>query len=222
MLDERGIEYRYREYRKEPLSEAEIRQVLGHLGMRPGDVLRRRDRAYTEQGLTGGESDDRLIALMAEHPTLLQRPIGVKGKRIGREEQRPAVLTFLIDTSGSMETPERLGLLQKSLRMLVEALALGRDPDFRNGRDADGPIFPVGDVDPRLPVHEDVIGVITASGRPVAFQRSKAFVALKNGDDIVVENIRLELDAGGIRAVDADGSDLGGLSEILCVRRFAH
>lgn len=93
--------------------------------------------------------------------------------------------------------------------VLVEALALGRDPDFRNGRDADGPIFPVGDVDPRLPVHEDVIGVITPSGKPVAFQRSKAFVALSNGDEIAYEDIRLELDAGGIKAVNADGSDLG-------------
>ncbi|MEL6964736.1 MAG: hypothetical protein AAFO01_18445, partial [Pseudomonadota bacterium] len=44
---------------------------------------------------------------------------------------------------------------------------------------------------------------------PIAFQRSKAFVALKNGDEIAFENIRLELDAGGIRAVDANGSDLG-------------
>ena len=93
--------------------------------------------------------------------------------------------------------------------VLIEALALGRDPDFRNGRDADGPIFPIGNVDPRLPVHEDVIGVITASGKPVAFQRTKAIVALKNGDDVGYENVRLELDAGGVRAVDADGSDLG-------------
>ncbi|MCP4383084.1 MAG: DUF3179 domain-containing protein [Hyphomicrobiales bacterium] len=93
--------------------------------------------------------------------------------------------------------------------VLVESLALGRDFDFRNNRDADGPIFPVGDVDPRLPVHEDVIGVVTASGKPVAFQRSKAFVALNQGDEIAYENVRLELDAGGIRAVDADGSDLG-------------
>ena len=52
------------------------------------------------------------------------------------------------------------------------------DFDFRNNRDANGPIFPIGDVDPRLPVHEDIIGVVTASGKPVAFQRSKAFVAL--------------------------------------------
>ncbi|NRB03719.1 MAG: DUF3179 domain-containing protein [Rhodobacteraceae bacterium] len=93
--------------------------------------------------------------------------------------------------------------------VLLERYALGRDPDFRNGRDANGPIFPVGDVDPRLPVHEDVIGVITASGKPVAFQRSTAFVALRQGQEIAVENVRLQLDAGGIRAVDQDGSDLG-------------
>ncbi len=93
--------------------------------------------------------------------------------------------------------------------VLVESLALGRDPDFRNGRDADGPIFPIGDVDPRLPVHEDIIGAVTASGKPVAFQRSKAVAGLKNGDEIVFENVRLKLAAGGIRAVDADGADLG-------------
>ena len=93
--------------------------------------------------------------------------------------------------------------------VLVEALALGRDYDLRNTRDAKGPIFPVGEVDPRLPVHEDIISVTTASRTPVAFQRSKAFVALQTGEDIGFENVRLKLDAGGIRAVDVDGSDLG-------------
>lgn len=93
--------------------------------------------------------------------------------------------------------------------VLVEALALGRDFDFRNGRDADGPIFPIGDVDPRLPVHEDIIGVVTASGKPVAFQRSKVITALKRGKKISVENVRLQLDAGGVRAVDETGADLG-------------
>ena len=93
--------------------------------------------------------------------------------------------------------------------VLLERYALGRDPDFRNGRDANGPIFPVGDVDPRLAVHEDIIGVVTASGKPVAFQRSKAVIALKSGKKITFENIRLELDAGGIKAVDANGSNVG-------------
>ena len=93
--------------------------------------------------------------------------------------------------------------------VLVERLALGRNPDFRNGRDADGPIFPVGDVDPRLSVHEDIIGVITASGTPVAFQRTAAVAALLAGTEVGVENVRLELDGGGVRAVDLDGGDLG-------------
>ncbi|WP_298814189.1 DUF3179 domain-containing (seleno)protein [uncultured Roseibium sp.] len=93
--------------------------------------------------------------------------------------------------------------------VLKERYALGRDPDFRNTRDANGPIFPIGDIDPRLPVHEDIIGALTASGKPVAFQRSKAMAALQNGEEIAFENVRLKLDAGGIRAQDADGSDLG-------------
>ncbi|MGZ2257183.1 DUF3179 domain-containing (seleno)protein [Roseobacter sp. A03A-229] len=93
--------------------------------------------------------------------------------------------------------------------VLIEALALGRDFDFRNGRDANGPIFPVGDVDPRLPVHEDIIGIVTASGQPIAFQRSKAIAALKQGQEIAFENVRLALNAGGVGAVDAEGNDLG-------------
>ncbi|MEM7563017.1 MAG: DUF3179 domain-containing (seleno)protein [Pseudomonadota bacterium] len=93
--------------------------------------------------------------------------------------------------------------------VLVESLALGRDFDFRNGRDANGPIFPIGDLDPRLSVHEDVIGVVTASGQPVAFQRNKAVAALTGGEPIEFENVRLMMDAGGIRAIDRDGSDLG-------------
>lgn len=93
--------------------------------------------------------------------------------------------------------------------VLVEALALGRDFDFRNGRDANGPIFPVGDVDPRLSVHEDVIGVVTSSGVPVAFQRSAALLALRAGAEVTYENVQLILDAGGIRVVDADGAALG-------------
>ena len=53
--------------------------------------------------------------------------------------------------------------------VLAEGLSLGRDPDFRNNRDADGPIFPVGDVDPRLDVQEDILGVTTPSGNQLAF-----------------------------------------------------
>ena len=92
--------------------------------------------------------------------------------------------------------------------VLLERYALGRNPDFRNGRDANGPIFPVGAIDPRLPAHEEMIGVITSSGKPVAFQRASALIVLNRGDKIEFENVRLKLDAGGITAVSDEESGL--------------
>ena len=90
MLDEKGIEYRYRDYVKNPLTEAEIRDVLQRLGLRAREVLRTKDAAFQDLGLTGDEPEDRLIAEMARRPTLLQRPIGVKGERavVGRPPER--------------------------------------------------------------------------------------------------------------------------------------
>lgn len=84
MLRERGVEYTYREYTKEPLSVAELREVLSKLGCAPREVLRARDAKKAQ--LTGAESEDELLALMAENPRLLQRPIGVVGDRavVGR------------------------------------------------------------------------------------------------------------------------------------------
>jgi len=81
LLKEKNVEFRYREYTEDPLSQKEIKQVLGLLGMGPRDVLRKNDKAYKAAGLTGDESDAALIRAMATHPTLLQRPIGVLGKK---------------------------------------------------------------------------------------------------------------------------------------------
>ena len=86
MLDDKGIAYRYRDYVRDPLSEKEIRQALRLLGLEARDVLRTKDAAFQELGLTGDEPERRLIELMARHPTLLQRPIGVANGRavVGR------------------------------------------------------------------------------------------------------------------------------------------
>jgi hypothetical protein len=127
--------------------------------------------------------------------------VGVTGPLQGLQLEQASVVTTDWGT-WKAEHPETT--------VLVEELALGRDFDFRNGRDADGPIFPIGDVDPRLPVHEDVIGVVTASGTAVAFPRGQAVLALSRGEEITVENVRLVQSAGGVKAVDAeDGRDLG-------------
>lgn len=91
------------------------------------------------------------------------------------------------------------------------SIALGRpDSDLRNTRDANGPIFPIGQVDPRLPIQEDILGVITADGEPLAFHVASAVEALERGEFIEVDGINVVLDGGGVRAVDGDGNDLGG------------
>ena len=94
MLDAEGVAYRYRDYRKEPLSEIELRRVLRLLELPAARLLRRRDRAFKELGLTGDESEEELIAAMSRHPTLLQRPIAVAGDRavLGRPPEDLLVL----------------------------------------------------------------------------------------------------------------------------------
>jgi len=86
LLDAEGIEYRYREYTEEPLTRAELESVFEKLGLTPRDLLRKNDKAAKELALTGEESDAQLLGLMAKHPTLLQRPIGVRGRKaaVGR------------------------------------------------------------------------------------------------------------------------------------------
>lgn len=81
MLKEKKVEFRYREYTEEPLTAKELKQVLSYLGLKARDVLRKNDKAFKENSLSGDESEAQLIKLMAKHPTLLQRPIGIVGKR---------------------------------------------------------------------------------------------------------------------------------------------
>ncbi len=47
--------------------------------------------------------------------------LGIKGRQLGREN-RGANLTFLLDNSGSMNAPDRLGLAREALKLLVARL----------------------------------------------------------------------------------------------------
>jgi arsenate reductase len=73
LLTDRGIDFERVDYHVDPLSEDEIRALLAKAGAGPREVMRTNEPQY--RGLSGDESDDELIALMARHPALLQRPI---------------------------------------------------------------------------------------------------------------------------------------------------
>jgi Ca-activated chloride channel family protein len=51
--------------------------------------------------------------------------VGVQGKRIGAKERKPVHLTFLVDVSGSMSSPDKLPLAQQSLKILTNTLREG-------------------------------------------------------------------------------------------------
>jgi Ca-activated chloride channel family protein len=48
--------------------------------------------------------------------------IGLKGREIAQNERPPSNFVFLIDVSGSMETPERLPLIKQALHQLVKKM----------------------------------------------------------------------------------------------------
>ena len=48
--------------------------------------------------------------------------IGLQGKKLKNEEQHPSNLVFLIDVSGSMNSPKKLPLLKSAYKLLVEQL----------------------------------------------------------------------------------------------------
>jgi arsenate reductase len=82
LLEERGIDFERVNYHVEPLPEPKIRELLAKAGIAPREALRTKEPAYRELGLDARDvPDDELIALMAEHPQLLQRPVVERGER---------------------------------------------------------------------------------------------------------------------------------------------
>jgi hypothetical protein len=78
----------------------------------------------------------------------------------------------------------------------------GLDP--LGGRDDDGPIFPIGDVDQRLPVQAAVIGVFAPDGTPVAFPVED--LQTLQGEPVEFYGLVISPDGGGFVAALTDGT----------------
>jgi arsenate reductase len=87
----RGIEPNIVEYLREPPSAAEIRAALKEMGIEPRGLLRRRGTPYEDLALDKPTwTDSELIAIMAKHPLLIERPVvrTEKGTRLCRPAER--------------------------------------------------------------------------------------------------------------------------------------
>jgi arsenate reductase len=82
LLSERGVDFESIDYHVTGIEERELRDLLDKMGSGPREALRMREPLVKELGLDSpGITDDELIALMVEHPALVQRPIVVNGER---------------------------------------------------------------------------------------------------------------------------------------------
>jgi len=82
LLEEEGIEFERVDFHVEPLTADELRALVAKTGGPARDLFRAREPVYKELGLSDREpDDDEAIALMAEHPELLQRPVVEQGDR---------------------------------------------------------------------------------------------------------------------------------------------
>lgn len=91
LLQERGVKVNVVEYLKTPPDAAALRKLLKRLDLDARGVLRKGEAPYRELGL-GRDSitETELIAAIADHPILLERPIAVAGERavVGRPPER--------------------------------------------------------------------------------------------------------------------------------------
>ncbi|HEY3581242.1 MAG TPA: ArsC/Spx/MgsR family protein [Pyrinomonadaceae bacterium] len=82
LLRESGVPFEKVNYYVEPLSKKKLTELVRKLNIKPRELLRKGEAIYKELGLGDRElSDSELIALMVEHPDLLQRPIVERGDR---------------------------------------------------------------------------------------------------------------------------------------------
>jgi len=94
LLRERGIEPKIVEYLVTPPDTATLKQLLGQLGMKPKELLRKKEAA--EAGLDKlGLTDDQIVKGMVEHPIVIERPIVVNGKKAALGRPPESVLKIL-------------------------------------------------------------------------------------------------------------------------------
>lgn len=91
LLRESGAELEIVEYLKVPPEPETLRKLAAYAGLRPRELLRSKEAPYRELGLDrSGLSGDEILAAIAAHPILLERPIAVADSRavVGRPPER--------------------------------------------------------------------------------------------------------------------------------------
>ncbi|MDI6400668.1 arsenate reductase family protein [Balneolaceae bacterium ANBcel3] len=80
-LTERGLEYAFRNVKKEPLSPQELAELVKRAGLET--LVNKRGKIWKSLGLADKElSDNDLFEVLLEHQNMMKRPVLVKGEAV--------------------------------------------------------------------------------------------------------------------------------------------
>ncbi|MCC9603302.1 arsenate reductase (glutaredoxin) [Stieleria sp. JC731] len=100
LLRSRDIEFQEVRYLDDPPSAKELKQVVKMLGIKPADLVRRKEKLFKELQLEDQKlSDKKWIEIMVENPKLIERPIVIHNEHaaIGRPIEK---IVELLDSDG--------------------------------------------------------------------------------------------------------------------------
>jgi arsenate reductase len=96
LLTARGFAPRVVNYLEAPPTIAEIEKLLDMLGVEPRELMRKDEDEYSALGLADAKrTREQLVAAIATHPRLLQRPVVVFGGKAAMGRPPEAVLAIL-------------------------------------------------------------------------------------------------------------------------------
>lgn len=81
LFSENGIDYKKVNYFIEPLTAEKLRNLLKKANLSAFDVLRKAEPVYKELNISEVKDQAKLIDLIVENPSILQRPIVEVGER---------------------------------------------------------------------------------------------------------------------------------------------
>jgi arsenate reductase (glutaredoxin) len=94
LLRDKGVEPEIVEYLKTPYTAAQLKTLLGQLGLSAKAIVRKKEAA--EAGVDPVKlTEDQLIAAMAKNPIIVERPIVVSGGKAALGRPPEAVLKLL-------------------------------------------------------------------------------------------------------------------------------
>ena len=90
LLERRGIRVELRLYLEQALDLSELTELRKRLARPVSEWIRRGEDTYREVGIGPAPTEPELLAAIAAHPILLERPIAIRGARavVGRPPER--------------------------------------------------------------------------------------------------------------------------------------